>query len=255
MKLSTVQPKGYNPMRNPFSPIENGNKTLAAHVQERIREAILTGKLQPGARIDQNQVAASLNVSLAPVREALKGLEAEGFVKIYPRRGAFVATMSITDLDEIYDARALIEGETIFQATPHLTEERLAELQKLVERMKQVSANGDVNAYIALNREFHLGIYSVLGNQTLLQVIYNLWQRSELYRYRYMFVTHDPERVHLEHQGILDTCRKRDQQAAREAAMMHIRGTQQELHKLLREAFERSEAESENSWAVKPGLG
>jgi len=242
-------------MPNPFTPIENGNKTLAAHVQERIREAILTGKLQPGARIDQNQVAASLNVSLAPVREALKGLEAEGFVKIFPRRGAFVATTSITDLDELYYARALIEGETIFQAVPHLTDGGLTDLQRLVERMKQVSANGDVNAYIALNREFHLGIYSVLGNQTLLQVIHNLWQRSELYRYRYMFITHDPERVHLEHQGILDTCRKRDQQAARQAAMMHIQGTQRELHELLREEFERLEPKPGQGWAVKPGLG
>jgi DNA-binding GntR family transcriptional regulator len=242
-------------MSSPLTPIQNGNRTLAAHVQERIREAILTGALKPGARIDQNQVAASLNVSLAPVREALKGLEADGFVTIYPRRGAFVATTSVTDLDELYFARALIEGETIYQAVPHLTDERLTELQRMVDRMKQVTANGDVNAYIALNREFHLGIYNVLGNQTLLQVIHNLWQRSELFRYRYMFIAHDPERVHLEHQAILDACRSRDQLAARQAAMMHIQGTQRELHNLLRDEFERSEADPAQGWAVKPGLG
>jgi DNA-binding GntR family transcriptional regulator len=234
-------------------PIENANKTLAAHVQERIREAILSGTLQSGARIDQNQVASSLNVSLAPVREALKGLEAEGFVTIYPRRGAFVATTSVTDLDELYFARALIEGETISQAVPHLTDERLTELQRLVDRMRQLTANGEVNAYIALNREFHLGFYNVLGNQTLLQVIQNLWQRSELFRYRYMFNAHDPERVHLEHQRILDACRSRDQLAARQAAMLHIQGTQQELHKLLREEF--VEPDSTRDWAMKPRLG
>src|SRR5262249_48444430 len=246
-----VNPRRKCSMPRPLTPIQNENNTLAAQVQERIREAILTGVLKPGARIDQNQVAASLKVSLAPIREALKGLEAEGFVTIYPRRGAFVATTSIPELDELYFARALIEGETIYQAVPHLTEERLAELQNLVGRMKQVTANGDVSAYITLNREFHLGIYSVLGNQTLLQVIQNLWQRSELYRYRYMFVAHDPERVHLEHQAILDACRSRDQMAARQAAMSHIQGTQRELHELLREDDARSESNPAQSWAVK----
>ena len=124
----------------------------------------------------------------------------------------------------------------------------------MVERMKQVTANGDVSAYITLNREFHLGIYNVLGNQTLLQVIHNLWQRSELFGYRYMFIAHDPERVHLEHQGILDACRSRDQLKARQAAMMHIQGTQRELHDLLHEDFKRSESDPAQSWAVKPGL-
>jgi DNA-binding GntR family transcriptional regulator len=227
-------------MTSPFTPIENGNRTLAAHVHARIRDAILTGALKAGARIDQNQIADALSVSLAPVREALKGLEAEGFVTILPRRGAFVAKTSITDLDELYYARALIEGETLYQAVPLLTPEHLDDLQRLIGRMKQVSADGNVNAYITLNREFHLGLYRVLGNQTLLQVIHNLWERSELYRYRYMFTTHNPERVHLEHQAILDACRQRDQQAARESAMRHIQLTQQELHALLRADIERS---------------
>lgn len=229
-------------MSSLFVPIESSNKTLAAHVHTRIREAILKGELKPGARIEQNQIATSLNVSLAPIREALKGLEGEGFVTIIPRRGVFVANSSIANLDELYFARALIEGETIYQAVPHLTYNGLNELQQLVDRMKTVSAEGDVNSYIALNREFHLGIYRVLGNQTLLQIIQNLWERSELYRYRYMFIAHNPERVHREHQIILDACLRRDQVAARDAAMKHIQLTQNELHELLRVEIERSEA-------------
>lgn len=228
-------------MSSLFIPIENSNKTLAAHVHTRIREAILTGELKSGARVDQNQIAASLNVSLAPVREALKGLEGEGFVTIVPRRGVFVANASIANLDELYFARALIEGETIYQAVPHLTSDGLTKLQELVDRMKAVSTAGDINAYIALNREFHLGIYRVLSNQTLLQIIQNLWERSELYRYRYMFIAHNPQRVHQEHQLILDFCVRRDQTGAREAAMKHIQLTQDELHELLRVEIEGSE--------------
>src|SRR5262245_27281263 len=138
----------------PFAPMENSNKTLAALVHERIREAILTHALKPGTRIDQNQVAEYLKVSLAPVREALKGLEAEGLVRIYPRRGAFVAEISISGLDELYFARALIEGETIYHAVPLLTDADFKKLQNLIDRMKQATSGDDVSTYIGLNREF-----------------------------------------------------------------------------------------------------
>ena len=217
-------------MPKPFTPFDDDNQTLAIRVQDRIREAILTHALEPGARIDQNQVAEALKVSLAPVREAMKGLEAEGLVTILPRRGAFVAEISVTDMDELYAARALIEGETIFRAVPELSERDLANLQHIIDRMKQATDNNDVGTYIALNRDFHLGIYHALNNAYLLQVIHNLWKRSEMYRYRYMYSGHDHERVHQEHQAILDACRKRAPLLAREAATMHILGTQQELH-------------------------
>lgn len=228
-------------MYQPIAPIEDSHKTLAARVHDRIREAILTRVMKPGARLDQNQLAQYLNVSLAPIREALKGLEAEGLVTIFPRRGAFVAEISIAGLDELYFARALIEGETIYHAVPHLTENTLDDLQQLVDRMKQATGNGDVSTYITLNREFHLSIYSALNNQYLLEVIQNLWKRSELYRYRYMSIAHNPERVHSEHQAIHDACRAHDQAGAREAAVIHIQTTQQALHVLLRAEIDRSE--------------
>jgi DNA-binding GntR family transcriptional regulator len=216
-------------MHTPFAPIEDGRKTLASKVHERIREAILTQVLKPGTRIDQNQMAEYLNVSLAPVREALKGLEAEGLVTIVPRRGAFVTEVSLSDLNELYFARALLEGETIYHAVEYLSDAELNELQKLIDRMKRVDEGGEVGTYIALNREFHLRIYSALNNQHLLMMIRNLWERSELYRYHYMLIPHEKERVHREHQAILDACRQRDRDAAREAAASHIRRTQFEL--------------------------
>ena len=220
-------------MSDPLSPIENNRKTLSSQVYDRIRRAILTRALKPGTRIDQNQVAENLNVSLAPVREALKELGAEGLVTIIPRRGAFVTEISMTDLDELYFARALIEGETIYHAVPHLSPAYLQNLQVLVDHMNEVALAEDVHQYIALNREFHLRIYTPLNNQHLLQTIRNLWERSELYRYQYMFLIHNVERIHAEHQAILDACKRGDQAAARQAAIDHIRNTQQELHESL----------------------
>lgn len=217
-----------------FTPIENSRRTLAAQVQERIREAILKQILKPGDRIDQVKLADELQVSMAPVREALKGLEAEGLVMIQPRRGAFVVEVSISDMDELYFTRRLIEGEAIYLAVPLLTNSALDELQHMIDDMREATANEDINTYIAYNRQFHLHIYNALDNQHLLQVIQMLWERSELYRYRYMFMTRDTDRIHLEHEGILEACRLRDQALAKERAKEHIYLTQRALDGQLR---------------------
>ena len=217
-----------------FRPIEDDRRTLAAQVQERVREAILKQMLKPGDRIDQNKLADELQVSMAPVREALKGLEAEGLVTIQPRRGAFVVAVSISDMDDLYFTRQLIEGEAIFQAVPLLKDRDFDDLQAMIDTMRQATASDDINTYIAVNRQFHLRIYSALANQHLLQVIQMLWERSELYRYRYMFMTHETERVHQEHEGILEACRQHDQALAKERAKAHIYRTQRALDGQLR---------------------
>lgn len=215
--------------KSAFSPIEDSRRTLAAQVQERVREAILKQMLKPGDRIDQNKLADELQVSMAPVREALKGLEAEGLVTIQPRRGAFVVEVSISDMDDLYFTRQLIEGEAIFLAVPLLKENDFAELQRMIDLMREATATGDITTYIDYNRHFHLHIYAALENQHLLQVIQMLWERSELYRYRYMFMTRDHERIHLEHDAILDACRKGDQVLAKTLAKEHIFLTQRAL--------------------------
>jgi DNA-binding GntR family transcriptional regulator len=227
-----------------FSPIEDSRRTLAAQVQDRIRDAILKQTLQPGARIDQNKLAEQLKVSMAPLREALKDLEAEGLVTIYPRRGAFVTEMSADDLDKLYFARAMIEGETIYHAVPMLHEKDLTRLEEYVAGMRRATLQEDLSTYIMLNRQFHLDIYNPLDNPHILQVIQNLWKRSELYRYHLMAATHDTERVHREHEAILEACRQRDQMAAREMAILHIRHTQEELHVYLKTVSENGDKQT-----------
>jgi DNA-binding GntR family transcriptional regulator len=220
-------------MSKTFAPIEEDHRTLAAQVQQRIRDAILKQILVPGERIDQNKLAEELKVSMAPIREALKGLEAEGLVTIQPRRGAFVVEVSATDMDELYFTRQLIEGEAIFQAVPHMTPHSFLELQEMITAMRHATESDDIKTYIDLNRQFHLRIYSTLNNQHLLQVIRGLWERSELYRYRYMFVTREHERIHQEHEAILDACRQRDATLAKARAQQHIIGTQRAMDHLL----------------------
>lgn len=217
-----------------FVPIEVSRRTLAAQVQERIREAILKQTLGAGERIDQNKLAEELQVSMAPIREALKGLEAEGLVMIQPRRGAFVVEVSISDMDNLYFTRGLIEGEAIYHAVPLLKEKDYAELEEMITAMRRATGLNDISTYIALNHDFHVRIYSVLDNPHLTQVIQTLWERSELYRFRYMFMTRDTESIHQEHEGILEACRSGDQKLAKQRAQEHIYLTQRGLHDQLK---------------------
>lgn len=217
-------------MLQPLSPIEGTLKTLSAQVHERIREAIMRRALKPGERIDQNQLADNLGVSIVPVREALKRLEVEGLVSILPRRGAFVTEISLAHMDDLYDARALIEGEMIARAVPILTDADFAAMATMITQMRAMTNTGDVSSFLALNQQFHLHIYTVVNNQHLMQIIQNLLDRSELYRYRYMFVTRDVTVVHQEHEAILAACRQRDADAARAAAVLHIQHAQKAIH-------------------------
>src|SRR5262245_3221537 len=116
-----------------IQPIEDSKKTISSIAQERIRNAILEGILTPGRRIDQNQLARDLNTSLVPVRESLKTLEGEGFVQIIPRRGAFVTNTSLTDMEDLYFARRILEGQAGYHAAPNLTDATLAQLDALHE--------------------------------------------------------------------------------------------------------------------------
>lgn len=217
-------------MLQPLAPIEDSRKTLSAQVHERIRDAILKRLIKPGARIDQNQLADNLGVSIVPVREALKRLEVEGLVSIVPRRGAFVTEISLTHLDDLYYARALIEGEAVFQAVPKLRDEDFTVMGAMIEQMQAMTDANDVSGYITLNRKFHTHIYAALNNQHLMQIIQNLLDRSELYRYRYMYTTRDVAVVHQEHRAILDACIRRDPAAARYAAVQHIQHAQRAIH-------------------------
>lgn len=224
-------------MSKALTPIEDSRRTLAAQVAERIRQAILNRTLAPGSRINQYQLADELSVSLVPVREALKTLEAEGLVSITPRRGAFVTEISLDDLDELYFARRLIEGESIKISVPALQDEDFATLRRVMEAMRADTHAGDIHAFMSDNREFHMTIYRRTNNRHLLQIIETLWDRSELYRYRYMFVLQNAEVIHQEHEAIYAACQARDIDGAQTLAQAHIWHTRNGLHQQLESEF------------------
>ena len=214
-------------------PIEQTRQTLSAQVYERIREAIIQHVLPPGHRLVQNKLAEDLQVSLVPVREALKTLEAEGLVSIIPRRGAFVTEISLKDLADLYFARQLIEGETAYYAVEHLTESDFSSMETLSQQMREATDREDMREFMRLNRGFHMTIYRALNNAHLLQTIEGHWERSELYRFRYLFIAHNVQSIHAEHDAILRACRQHDPDQVKELARQHIANTRAGLEGVL----------------------
>ncbi len=208
-----------------IEPIEDNKKTIAGLVLERIREAILSGMLPAGSRIEQGKLASDLNVSIVPVREALKKLEAEGFVQIIPRRGAFVTQTSISDMEDLYFARSAIEGQAAYHAAEKLSAEDIAELERLMSTMGAALDNHDLSAFTVANRRFHFIIYEAAGSRYLLNMIISLWDLAERYRFRYIFLLNAGPIIQSEHQTILDACRIPDKSALRDAIVNHMHQT------------------------------
>jgi DNA-binding GntR family transcriptional regulator len=208
-----------------IEPIEENKKTISAMVQERIRDAILNGTLPAGSRLDQNRLAEDLNVSLVPVREALKKLEGEGFVQIIPRRGAFVAESSPEDMEDLYFTRAMLEGQAAYHAAGKLSDADLAKLDQLFRIMGTALAADDFVYFNQTNRDFHFTIYRAAGSKYLLSMIENLWDLAQRYRYRYMFLKNQAAVIQAEHQAILDACHARNAKGLRDAMSYHMHQT------------------------------
>jgi len=226
-------------------PIEANKKTIAAIVQDRVREAIMSGELVPGSRIDQVLLAKNLDVSLVPVREALKMLEGEGFIKIIPRRGAFVTSISIRDMEDLYFTRQILEGQIAFYAAPKLTDADLTSLTDLTIQMESVLQAEDFATFTLLNRQFHFTICRAAGSHHAMNSIISLWDLSERYRYRYMFIHDQGQAIKREHRIILEACVARDGQRLQQAIIFHMNQTRDGI-KLYLQRSQGFEAEEQS---------
>ncbi len=159
--------------------------TTAQHALERLRRAIVAGDLRPGDRVAQEEVAARLGISIAPVREALRVLEQEGQVTYRPRRGYFVTELSIDDLSEIYELRRILEERAAREAIGTLDDEALERIAAAALECEQAAQRGDVAGELEANRRFHFGLLDAPGRPHTLRLIQLLWDSTESYRALY----------------------------------------------------------------------
>ncbi len=182
---------------------------LSDQVKDHLLQAIVDGRYPPGARIVETRVARELGTSQAPVREALRDLEALGVVETTAFRGARVRRPSAGELLEAFAIRAELESLGARLAIPRLTEHDLDDLQGLLTAMRTAADAGDSHAEAAADAAFHGRVVDLSGNQTLQRV----WRTLEPYSRTFITLAVpgvDRQMVAEEHQPILDALRQRD---------------------------------------------
>jgi DNA-binding GntR family transcriptional regulator len=200
-------------------------RTLAGAAFIGIRDAVLSGELAPGSKINQNGFAEKLGVSLVPIREALQRLEAEGLVRIVPHRGAFVSSISRGEMEDLYDVREVLEGMATKHAVLKLRDEDLVQLNSLVSCMERETERSNVAGLLRLNYDFHFRIYQGSGRRFLCHLISGLWEKSALYRAAYVNLPGRSGQALREHKAILRTLQNREIRKAVSAIRNNIRQT------------------------------
>lgn len=187
-----------------------------------IKWAILNSVYTGGQLITEGSLADEVGVSRTPVREALLRLEVEGLLTLHPKRGALVATYSGQDIEDVLDARWLVETHT---ARPSF--ERRESLQPLVEeiheRMKRNRREHDTAGFTASDREFHEAIVDAAGNAVLSAVYRMLRERQTLFTSVLMRGRLDRmDQAIVEHEGLLDALRGDDVEAFEKVVTDHL---------------------------------
>ena len=154
------------------SPIYRTKKEVVVEI---IREAILSGELEPGDRLLQLELAERYNVSPTPVREALQQLEAEGVLIRSPHKGVRVADVKLEDTREIYLIRSALEAQATRLAVPNLDETDITQLQELQLQLEAQIEKNELMDLRKLNQDFHMLIYQKAELPRLYKMIRNLW--------------------------------------------------------------------------------
>jgi DNA-binding GntR family transcriptional regulator len=184
--------------------------TTGQHALDGLRHAIVNRQLRPGQRVRQEELAESLGVSVAPVREALRVLEQEGQVTYQPRRGYFVTELRIEDLEEIYDLRKVMEERAARHALPTLDEDALQRITLAARDCVDAAEVGDVAGDLEANRRFHFAVLDSPDQVHTMRVIRLLWDSTEAYRALYYNSVQARRDATLAHDRIVAAVRRRD---------------------------------------------
>lgn len=201
--------------------VPSTRQTAHEFVRSVLRRAILNGELTGGTRLVQAEIAATLDVSTTPVREALRDLATEGLVQFDPHRGAIVAELSSDDVHDIYEIRMVLEPLAMRQAVPHLSEALLERLRELHRSMLDEPHSAD---WVDRNRVFHMAVYETAASPRLAAIIRNLQDASVMYIGASL--TDKPalrDEANHDHAEILAALESRDAEAAVAALTEHLR--------------------------------
>ena len=215
----------------PMSYDAGHRENVASHrIADSLRTAILAGSYLPGSRIRQEDVAARSGASRIPVREALRMLDSEGLVTLVANSGAWVTKLTLSECVETYLIRERLEPLLLRTSMPRLDPAAVGRLGGLADAME---AGADLDAFMRIDREFHLSSYAGAESSEMWQIIHRMWNTTQHYRREFTRLAAQAglSLTHMEHRLLLDCIRRQDPDDAERVLVTHIRRTRLELEK------------------------
>lgn len=195
---------------------------LSNAVVVELKRLIYDGEFRPGERLNEAALALRMGTSRGPIREAMKVLAGLGLVTAVPNRGVFVRQLSLREMSEVYELRALVFGHAAERACEHLSEEHKRQFEELLRGMDEACDADDGTRYYELNLQFHALVLVVANNRRAQQAYDDYVKELHLVRRRYFDVLGHMRRSNVEHRAIYDAIASGDPARARAAAEYHV---------------------------------
>ena len=196
--------------------------SLGGKVFQQLKNSILAGEFENGAELREIALAKKLGVSRTPVREALRQLEQEGLVEIYPNRGAYVKGITYKDVEDIFRIRARLEGLCAEMAVSSITHEQLDKLDEIILLSKFYEEKKDMEHLLKMDSQFHEMLFESCGSKMLEHQLKDYHQYVQKARLRSLKRQERAKKSTQEHEEILLAIKDRDAKRADELATRHI---------------------------------
>ena len=187
-----------------------------------LKQLIYSGELQPGDRLNEAALALRMGTSRGPIREALKVLAGLGLVTAIPNRGVFVRQLSLREMLEVYELRAVVFAYAAERACEHFTEEHRVQFEQLLRAMDEACEADDGTRYYELNLQFHSLILRIANNRRAEQAYEDYVKELHVFRRKYFNVPGNMRRSNVEHRAIYEGIASHDPARARAAASGHV---------------------------------
>lgn len=215
------------------SPQKKPEQGLPLAIAEELKHLIFAGEIEPGERINEAALALRMGISRGPIREAIRILTGLGIVTSVVNKGVFVRKISMREMLEIYELRALVFGFAAQRAAENITDEHRAEFQRLLAQMDEATEANNGGRYYDLNLEFHALVLRLSGNSRAQQAYFDYVNELHLYRRRYFNAPGNMRKSNAEHRLIYEAIASGAASKARTMAERHVLSGRQRLLSLL----------------------
>jgi DNA-binding GntR family transcriptional regulator len=196
--------------------------SLHEQVANRLRQMLVEGRIAPGAKLNERELAQTLHVSRTPLREAIKMLAAEGLVELLPNRGAIAVSLDEEDVLHTFELMAALEALSGELAAQRITDRELAEIKAMHFEMLASYTRGDLSTYYQINAKIHSAINAAAKNPVLAATYAQVNARLQALRFRSNQDGAKWKRAVKEHERMVDALTARDGAAMRDVLIAHL---------------------------------